>query len=86
MARADVPIDGAANFWRRMGVNSGGIQTQYSSTHPGSAERFLAIENVVAEIHAKQAAGEPLLPNIKGKTAASATPAAAPAQASPPKP
>jgi hypothetical protein len=81
MARADIPIDGAANFWRRMGVASGGIKTEYGATHPGSAERFVAIENAISEIHAKQAANLALVPNIKGKTVLAAAPASTPAVA-----
>jgi membrane-associated protease RseP (regulator of RpoE activity) len=65
LARAGVPLDGAANFWRRMGVATGAIKTQYSSSHPGTAERFVAIENAVAEIHEKQVNGEALAPNRK---------------------
>jgi len=62
MARAGYPIDGAAQFWRRMAIaNPAGIT--HSSSHPTSAERFVAIEATVAEIKAKQKAGAPLVPN-----------------------
>jgi predicted Zn-dependent protease len=67
VARADMPIDDSANFWRRFGAATGSIKTQYGASHPGSAERFVGIENAIVEIKAKQANGEALVPNRKGK-------------------
>lgn len=56
----------APDFWRRMGANSpGSIKTTYSSTHPGTAERYLALDGTVKEIENKKANGEPLQPNIR---------------------
>jgi hypothetical protein len=66
VARAGIPIEGSANFWRRFGAATGSIKTQYGASHPGTAERFVGIENAVVEIKAKQAAGEWLVPNRKG--------------------
>ena len=41
------------------------IQSSHLSTHPGSPERFVALEATVKEIKAKKAAGLPLTPNLK---------------------
>jgi predicted Zn-dependent protease len=66
LALADLPIDESANLWRRMAAEGGAnIKTQYSSTHPGSADRYLALEAAAHEIHTKRAAGEMLKPNLK---------------------
>jgi hypothetical protein len=62
MARAGYPIDGAAQFWRRMAIAHPDMITRETS-HPATAERFVAIEATVAEIKAKQKAGVPLVPN-----------------------
>lgn len=69
MARAGYPIDDAAKFWRRMAVeNPKGISA--ASTHPTTPDRFVGIDTAVAEIKAKIAAGEPLVPNEMPKQAA----------------
>lgn len=67
MARAGGDIDNAPQFWRRMATLSpGAIQSSHMSTHPATPERFVALEETVKEIKAKQAAGKPLVPNLKG--------------------
>jgi predicted Zn-dependent protease len=66
MARAGMPIDDAPNFWRRMAAaHPGSIRDSFSSTHPSSPERMLALEKTVQEIHNKEEAGSPLLPDMK---------------------
>jgi len=67
LGRAGVPTQGAANFWRRLGVASGNIKTSYGASHPGSAERFVALENAAVEVNQKREAGAPLVPNPKSK-------------------
>lgn len=66
MARAGLEIENAADFWRRMAAsNPGSINKNSASSHPSTPERFVGIENTVKEIRAKQAAGLPLLPEVK---------------------
>lgn len=64
MARAGYSIDNAADIWRRMAVESPGSVTQATS-HPTTATRFVALEAARDEIKKKQAAGLPLVPNMK---------------------
>ena len=65
---AGYPIDDAPLFWRRMGLNQPSSITQnYQSTHPSTAHRFVKLKDTIAEIKAKQAAGEPLDPELGGK-------------------
>lgn len=61
MARAGYDTDGAANFWRRMaGAHPGSENPAAATTHPATAERFLALEQVNEEIKAKVTAHQPL--------------------------
>lgn len=63
-ARAGYDISGVAELWRRMAVeNPGAIYT--ASTHPTTANRFVALEAARDEIKAKMAAGQELEPNMK---------------------
>ena len=65
MARAGMAIDDVPDFWRRMAVaHPASIATNFGATHPSTPERFLALENAVAEIAAKLAAGEALMPEM----------------------
>ena len=64
MARAGYPISDAPTFWRRMGAANPQSVT-LTTTHPATPERFVALKAAVAEIEAKKAKGEPLLPNEK---------------------
>ena len=66
MARAGMDVDHAANLWRRMATESPG-SIKFATTHPTTAERYLRLEQTAAEIHAKQAAGKALLPEMKKK-------------------
>jgi Zn-dependent protease with chaperone function len=65
-ARAGYQVDDSANFWRRIAVkySETAIRSSYLASHPASPERFLALEKTVAEIKAKQAANQPLLPEL----------------------
>lgn len=66
MVRAGMPIENTPAFWRRMAANNpASIRGGYLSTHPATPERFVALEQTIAEIRDKQARGEPLLPNRK---------------------
>ncbi len=69
LALADMDIDGVADFWRRMAIdNPGSINADYSSSHPSSPERFLAIELTVEEIEQKRLEGLPLRPEERPDT------------------
>lgn len=66
MAQAGGNIEDAPKFWRRMATLSpAAIQSSHMSTHPATPERFVALEETVKEIRAKQRAGAPLTPNLK---------------------
>lgn len=66
MVRAGYPLDGAADFWRRMAAeHPANIKANHSSSHPATAERFLALDKTAAEIRAKIEAKEALTPNMK---------------------
>lgn len=66
MAHAQLDIERAPKFWRRMAAaNPSAIRTSYSSTHPATAYRLLALEETVKEINTKRAAGAPLEPEKK---------------------
>ena len=58
MARAGYDIDTAKGFWKRL--NETLKAKSVAATHPTGPERLRAIETTVAEIKAKQKAGEPL--------------------------
>lgn len=61
---AGYPIENAANFWRRMSTaNPNAIYT--ATTHPTNPERFVAMNETVAEINRKKSAGQPVLPDVK---------------------
>ncbi len=61
---AGFPLENAPNFWRRMSTaNPDAIYT--ATTHPTNPERYVAMNETVAEIKAKKAAGQPLLPAQK---------------------
>ena len=64
MARAGLNTEDVAMFWRRMAAeHPGSIQNDHRSTHPSSPERFVRLEAAHAEIAAKRAAGQELVPN-----------------------
>ena len=63
LARAGYPTSGVANFWRRMAAE-GQASVDMRTTHPTSAERFIALERTEDEIAAKKRSGDPLVPNF----------------------
>ncbi len=66
LARAGYKIEDAPGFWRAMSLNA--PRAVYSTTtHPNNPSRTVAMNNTVAEINAKKAAGQPLVPNIMAK-------------------
>lgn len=66
MARAGLDITGAEMFWRRMAVeHPSSINSNHTSTHPATAERFISIETTIEQIESKQQNGDELLPNMK---------------------
>lgn len=68
-ARAGYQIGDASRLWRLLATkNLGslfGDKSSFGQTHPSSPERYVAMDKVIEEIKAKQAAGEELLPNFK---------------------
>lgn len=62
MARAGFDIDVAPQLWRRMAALMP-RRTKALPTHPAPPERLAAMERTVAEIKAKQASGQPLVPD-----------------------
>jgi Zn-dependent protease with chaperone function len=64
MAWAGLPVDKAANFWRRMAVeHPAGIV--FATTHPTTAERFVRLEQWSKEVNRKLASGEAFGPEMK---------------------
>jgi len=64
MALTGLAIENSPDFWRRMATRNPG-SIDYASSHPTAPERFLSMEEVVAEIKHKQELGEALKPEIK---------------------
>jgi hypothetical protein len=66
MARAGLSTENSAMFWRRMAVeHPASINSSHASTHPATAERFIAIEKTVVQIDEKKQQGIDLLPEMK---------------------
>ena len=61
-ARGGYDVSEAANFWRRMAAEHPGAIHLSGSSHPSTANRYLAIEQTVAELMRKREAGLPLVP------------------------
>ena len=61
-ARAGYDVGEAANFWRRMATEHPGSIHLSGSSHPSTANRYLAIEQAAAEFQRKRDAGLPLIP------------------------
>ena len=63
-ARAGYTIKKAPYLWRRMGArNQKAIAV--TTTHPATAERFIALEKTVKEVEEKQIKNLPLIPDTK---------------------
>jgi len=67
MALADVPIEDAPKFWRRMAAShpESARKGGFLASHPATSERFVALEKTIEEIRNKQAGGVKLTPNMK---------------------
>lgn len=63
-SRAGYDMTTAPNFWRRMGVEHPKA-ISHGSSHPSTANRFVALDNAVNEINEKKLAGHELVPNLK---------------------
>lgn len=61
LARAGYDLDAALDFWRRYGTKTD-LGIFNDGTHPGKKARLDLARKTVAEIRAKQAAGQPLIP------------------------
>ncbi|OYU72108.1 MAG: hypothetical protein CFE32_24725, partial [Alphaproteobacteria bacterium PA3] len=61
LARAGYSLDAALDFWRRYGAKTD-LGPFNDGTHPGKKARLDLARRTVAEIRAKQAAGQPLFP------------------------
>jgi predicted Zn-dependent protease len=64
LARAGFKIEEAPDFWRIMSQAQPDA-IYVSSSHPNNPSRTIAMGKTIAEIRAKQRAGQPLLPNIR---------------------
>jgi len=64
MVRAGYSPEGVENFWRRLAITNPKYVAR-DKTHPRYPNRYLSIAATREEIKAKQAAGEPLIPNFK---------------------
>lgn len=66
MERAGYDTAGAAAFWRKMAAASpANAQGSLLSTHPTSAERYVALNQAGGEINRKKSTGAPLRPDIR---------------------
>ncbi|MGH8120151.1 MAG: M48 family metalloprotease, partial [Gammaproteobacteria bacterium] len=65
MARAGIPLENSADFWRRISTNDPEAITKYFlATHPSTPERFVAMEDTINEINLKITGNTELMPNI----------------------
>ena len=66
LARAGFNIEEAPDFWRIMS-QANPDSVYISTSHPNNPSRTIAMGKTVAEIRAKQNAGQALIPNIRPK-------------------
>lgn len=65
-ARGGYDLEQTPTFWRRYAAeHPDSIRSDFQSTHPSTPQRFNALEKTIAEIKAKIAAGQPLVPDLK---------------------
>lgn len=68
VARAGYDYSKSPNLWRKMGMeNSQNINVGLLASHPGSSERYLALDAAVLEIQEKLKYGLDILPDKLGK-------------------
>lgn len=66
LARAGYKIEDAPSFWRTMSLaDPQGIYGSAVGTHPSNSARYVSMNRAIAEIRAKQQAGQPLIPNFQ---------------------
>ncbi|MEH6472009.1 MAG: M48 family metallopeptidase [Halopseudomonas sp.] len=66
LARADYPLEGSADFWRRMSQSRPNhINAESSDSHPGTADRYLIMQASIDEIEQKRRDKQPLRPQTK---------------------
>ena len=63
LARAGYDLDAALDFWRRYGDKTD-LGPFNDGTHPGKKARLELARQTIAEIRAKQASGQPLVPSF----------------------
>jgi hypothetical protein len=69
MARAGMNIDGAPQFWRRMGAAyPASNKSAFGASHPSDAYRMLALEAAIKQIKRKIEDGLPLVPDTTGSS------------------
>ena len=61
-ARADYDVSDAAGLWRRMAAANPEAIHLAGTSHPSTAQRFLALEDASKEIATRRSAGEELIP------------------------
>jgi len=72
VARAGYDYSKSPNLWRKMGMEkSQNIKVGLLATHPGTSERYLALDAAVVEIQDKLKYGLTILPDKQGKDAIS---------------
>jgi hypothetical protein len=65
-ARGGYDVEQAPMFWRRYAAeHPESIRNDFRATHPSTPQRFTAMEKTIAEIKAKIASGQPLVPELK---------------------
>jgi len=73
LALAGMDINRSPDLWRRMAVRNPGA-IDYTTSHPTAPARFIGMEEAVAEVQRKIAAGDALRPEIRTSTAADSGP------------
>jgi Zn-dependent protease with chaperone function len=63
VARAGFDINRAPDFWRRMGIEKGGIEQNFAATHPSTPERSVLLERTIREIQNKWQREDRLIPD-----------------------
>jgi hypothetical protein len=66
LARSGYEYENAPNIFHKLAYTEPGlIETKYATSHPSTAERFVALEKTAEEIKVKTARGLPLMPEEK---------------------
>ena len=63
IARGGYNVDGALSFWQRLATQyPASVLNGHTALHPATAYRFGVMDQILADVKAKQAANKPLLP------------------------